>query len=109
MIKITRDAELDFDSDLHKSFLEKISNSVRDRRVGEVVRFIYDSEIDIDTLDFFLDKMDIEAVDSIIPGGRYHNRRDYMDFPNLGRKDLITPKIHRSEERRVGKECKSRW
>ncbi len=94
MIKITRDAELDFDSDLHKSFLEKISNSVRDRRVGEVVRFIYDSEIDIDTLDFFLDKMDIEAVDSIIPGGRYHNRRDYMDFPNLGRKDLITPKIH---------------
>src|SRR5690554_5107062 len=94
MIKITRDAELDFDSDLHKSFLEKISNSVRDRRVGEVVRFVYDSEMEQDTLDFFLDKMDIEAVDSIIPGGRYHNRRDYMDFPNLGRKDLITPKIH---------------
>ncbi|HLW62132.1 MAG TPA: polyphosphate kinase 1 [Flavobacterium sp.] len=94
MIKITRDAELDFDSDLHKSFLEKISNSVRDRRVGEVVRFVYDNEIDIDTLDFFLNKMDIEAVDSIIPGGRYHNRRDYMSFPNLGRKDLIPPKIH---------------
>lgn len=93
MIKITRDAELDFDSDLHKSFLEKISNSVRDRRVGEVVRFVYDSTIDKDTLDFFLDKMDIEAVDSIIPGGRYHNRRDYMSFPNLGRNDLITEKI----------------
>ena len=92
MIKITRDAELDFDSDLHKSFLEKISNSVRERRVGEVVRFVYDSEIDKDTLDFFLDKMDIEAVDSIIPGGRYHNRRDYMNFPNLGRKDLTIGK-----------------
>lgn len=94
MIKITRDAELDFDSDLHKSFLEKISNSVRDRRVGEVVRFVYDSEIESDTLQFFLDKMDIEAVDSIIPGGRYHNRRDYMNFPNLGRKDLTAPKVH---------------
>lgn len=93
MIKITRDAELDFDSDLHKSFLEKISNSVRDRRVGEVVRFVYDSTIDKDTLDFFLEKIDIEAVDSIIPGGRYHNRRDYMSFPNLGRNDLITEKI----------------
>lgn len=93
MIKITRDAELDFDSDLHKSFLEKISNSVRDRRVGEVVRFVYDSEIEQDTLNFFLDKMDIEAVDSIIPGGRYHNRRDYMNFPNLGRKDLVTGKL----------------
>ena len=94
MIKITRDAELDFDSDLHKSFLEKISNSVRERRVGEVVRFVYDSEIDKDTLDFFLDKMDIEAVDSIIPGGRYHNRRDYMNFPNLGRKDLTIGKLN---------------
>lgn len=94
MIKITRDAELDFDSDLHKSFLEKISTSVRDRRVGEVVRFVYDEDIDLDTLSFFLEKMDIEAVDSIIPGGRYHNRRDYMNFPNLGRKDLLTPRIH---------------
>ncbi|HUH25811.1 MAG TPA: polyphosphate kinase 1 [Flavobacterium sp.] len=94
MIKITRDAELDFDSDLHKSFLEKISNSVRDRRVGEVVRFVYDSEIESDTLQFFLDKMDIEGVDSIIPGGRYHNRRDYMNFPNLGRKDLTARKVH---------------
>lgn len=93
MIKITRDAELDFDSDLHKSFLEKISNSVRDRRVGEVVRFVYDSTIEKDTLEFFLDKMDIEAVDSIIPGGRYHNRRDYMNFPNLGRNDLTIGKI----------------
>ncbi|WCM42610.1 polyphosphate kinase 1 [Flavobacterium sp. CBA20B-1] len=93
MIKITRDAELDFDSDLHKSFLEKISNSVRERRLGEVVRFVYDSTIDKDTLDFFLDKMDIEAVDSIIPGGRYHNRRDYMNFPNLGRSDLTLGKI----------------
>ncbi|MBA5793525.1 polyphosphate kinase 1 [Flavobacterium sp. xlx-214] len=93
MIKITRDAELDFDSDLHKSFLEKISNSVRDRRVGEVVRFVYDSEIEKDTLDFFLDKMDIESVDSIIPGGRYHNRRDYMNFPNLGRNDLTAGKV----------------
>lgn len=93
MIKITRDAELDFDSDLHKSFLEKISNSVRERRVGEVVRFVYDSEIDKDTLNFFLDKMDIVAVDSIIPGGRYHNRRDYMNFPNLERQDLVTGKL----------------
>src|SRR5690606_29859713 len=100
MIKVTRDAELDFDSDLHKSFLEKISRSVRDRRIGEVVRFVYDKDMEQDTLEFFLDKMQIESVDSIIPGGRYHNRRDYMGFPTLGRKDLIFS----SEERRVGKE-----
>ena len=89
MIKITRDAQLDIDSDLSKSMIEKITTSVKDRRIGEPVRFIYDQLIDKDTLQFFLDKMNIVATDSIIPGGRYHNRRDYMNFPNLGRFDLL--------------------
>jgi polyphosphate kinase len=89
MIKITRDAQLDIDSDLSKSLLEKIASSVKERRVGEPVRFIYDELIDMDTLHFFQDKMKIVSTDSIIPGGRYHNRRDYMNFPNLGRFDLL--------------------
>ncbi len=89
MIKITRDAQLEFDSDLSKSFIEKISYSVKERRVGEPVRFVYDQAIDNDTLEFFLNRMKIDSSDSIIPGGRYHNRRDYMDFPNLGRYDLL--------------------
>lgn len=95
MIKITRDAELDIDDDLSKSFVEKISSSVEDRRKGEPVRFVYDKEIGKDTLQFLFEKMGIESTDSVIPGGRYHNRRDYMSFPGLGRKDLsyspITP------------------
>ncbi|WP_319005357.1 polyphosphate kinase 1 [Flavobacterium shii] len=89
MIKITRDAQLDIDSDLSKSMLEKIATSVKDRRIGEPVRFIYDQLIEPDTLQFFLEKMKIISTDSIIPGGRYHNRRDYMSFPNLGRYDLL--------------------
>lgn len=89
MIKITRDAQLDIDSDMSKSMLQKIATSVKDRRIGEPVRFVYDKKIDKDTLSFFLDRMGIESTDSIIPGGRYHNRRDYMDFPNLGRFDLL--------------------
>ncbi|HEY9184532.1 MAG TPA: polyphosphate kinase 1 [Salegentibacter sp.] len=89
MIKITRDAELDIDSDLSKSFIEKISNSVKDRIKGEPVRFVYDMNIAEDTLTYLLNKMGIDASDSIIPGGRYHNRRDYMNFPSLGRNDLL--------------------
>jgi polyphosphate kinase len=89
MIKITRDAQLEFDSDLNKSFIEKMSDSVKDRRIGEPVRFVYDQDIEKDTLDFFLSRMAINTSDSVIPGGRYHNRRDYMDFPNLGRNDLL--------------------
>lgn len=89
MIKITRDAQLEIDSDLSKSMLEKISSSVKDRRIGEPVRFIYDQLLEKDTLKYFLSNIGIDASDSIIPGGRYHNRRDYMDFPNLGRFDLL--------------------
>lgn len=89
MIKITRDAQLDIDSDMSKSMLQKIATSVKERRIGEPVRFVYDKKMDKDTLAFFLDRMNIDKTDSIIPGGRYHNRRDYMSFPNLGRFDLL--------------------
>ena len=73
MIKITRDAQLEIDSDLSKSMMEKIATSVKDRRIGEPVRFVYDQQIGKDTLKFFLSKMHIDQSDSIIPGGRYHN------------------------------------
>ncbi|SEM01442.1 polyphosphate kinase [Maribacter orientalis] len=93
MIKITRDAELDMDNDLSKSFIEKISSSVEHRKIGDPVRFVYDKSIGRDTLAFLKEKMNIEDTDSVIPGGRYHNRRDYMGFPSLGRKDLLYDKI----------------
>ncbi|WP_339629624.1 polyphosphate kinase 1 [uncultured Maribacter sp.] len=93
MIKITRDAELDMDNDLSKSFIEKISSSVEHRKMGDPVRFVYDKSIGRDTLAFLKEKMNIEDTDSVIPGGRYHNRRDYMGFPSLGRKDLLYEKI----------------
>ncbi|MBO0323958.1 polyphosphate kinase 1 [Muricauda sp. CAU 1633] len=93
MIKITRDAELDIDNDLSKSFIEKISSSVEHRKISDPVRFVYDKKIDKDTLQFLKEKMDIMGTDSVIPGGRYHNRRDYMGFPSLGRYDLMYEKI----------------
>jgi len=93
MIKITRDAELDIDNDLSKSFIEKISSSVEHRKISDPVRFVYDKSIGKDTLTFLKDKMNIEDTDSVIPGGRYHNRRDYMGFPSLGRQDLLYDKI----------------
>ena len=93
MIKITRDGELDFESDLSKSFIDKISDSVKHREVGDPVRFVYDKNIHKETLEYLMSKMGIDTTDSIIPGGRYHNRRDYMNFPSSGRKDLLYSKI----------------
>ncbi len=93
MIKITRDAELDIDNDLSKSFIEKISSSVDNRKISDPVRFVYDKNIEEDTLSFLIEKMGITDTDSVIPGGRYHNRRDYMSFPSLGKETLMYQKI----------------
>lgn len=92
MVKFTRDAELDFDDDINKSYVDKIASSVRERVEGDPVRFVYDKNIGADTLKLLLDKFQIGSHDSIIPGGRYHNRRDYMKFPSLGRTDLLYEK-----------------
>ncbi|MDA9780768.1 polyphosphate kinase 1, partial [Flavobacteriaceae bacterium] len=93
MIKITRDAALDIESDLSKSFIDKISKSVKNRSDGDPVRLVYDKTIDDETLSFLMDKMGIKNSDSINPGGRYHNRRDYINFPSLGRQDLQYEKV----------------
>jgi len=93
MIKFSRDAELDFDDDISKSYLEKITQSVKDRLKGDPLRFVYDKEIDPNTLKFLLEKMNINSeIDSVIPGGKYHNKKDYMNFPILN-KNLAYEKI----------------
>ena len=94
MIKISRDAELDFAYDISKSYLEKISLSIKNRSTGEPVRFVYDDKIEKETLDFLLDKLNFDDnTDSIIPGGKYHNRRDYMSFPSMNQNKLTYEKL----------------
>ena len=50
MIKVTRDAELDMEGDVSKSYINKIIESVRDRFLAEPVRLVYDKGIAPDTL-----------------------------------------------------------
>ena len=93
MIKITRDAELDLEGHASKSYIEKIMESVEDRLFNDPVRMVYDSSIAKDTLKFMINKLDLNENGSIIPGGRYHHRRDYMKFPSLDREDLLYPRL----------------
>lgn len=87
-IKITRDAELDLDDDVSKGFLEKMTRSVKKRRIGDPVRFVYDQQISPEVLDFLINRIDLDNFDSLIPGGRYHNKKDLIKFPDLGNPDL---------------------
>jgi len=88
-IKITRDAELDVDNDISESLLEKIAKGVKNRKKGDTVRFVYDSKISGDLLSYLIQKMNLDQYDTVMPGGRYHNFKDFIKFPNLGKKRLL--------------------
>lgn len=83
-IKFTRDAELDIDDDIASSLLEQISRSLENRKIAEPVRFVHDKDIPDDLLYFLTKKLGIISTDNIIPGGRYHNFKDFIGFPALG-------------------------
>ena len=85
-IKLTRDAELSFDTDLSLSFVEKMEKSIQQRKRGTPVRFVYDAKMPQEMLQMLMHAMKITASSSLIPGGRYHNFKDFMGFPNVGGK-----------------------
>ena len=87
-VKFTRDAELDIDTDVSKSFLEIMTESLKQRKRGNPVRFVYDNSIPEGLLKNIIKRLDIRKDDPIRGGGRYHNFKDFMNFPNLGSKTL---------------------
>ncbi len=81
VIKVTRDAEFDLDTDMSTSYIQKIEKGLKSRKKGKPVRFLYDKEIDPGLLEFLVRKLQLTRKDAIIPGGRIHNFRHFMDFP----------------------------
>lgn len=90
-IKFTRDAEMDIDNDVSKSFLEIMSESVKQRKKGEPVRFVYDKQMPEALLRKIIRKFNITKRDHTRAGGRYHNFKDFMGFPRIGAPELIYP------------------
>lgn len=92
-VKITRDAELTLDDDVSKSFMEKVQKGLLERREGDPVRFVYDKNISDKTLNILVKGLGISEFDGLIPGGRYHNKKDLMRFPNVGKAHLEHSKL----------------
>lgn len=86
-IKLTRDAELELDNDITDKMIDRLEKSLKLRSKGMPVRFVYDENIPRDLLYTFTANMKL-SKQSFIPGGRYHNFKDFMDFPKLPKPDL---------------------
>lgn len=92
IIKITRDAELDLDDDISESFYDKLKKSVERRKKGDPVRFIHDDRLPVKYLSYLLKRMNLKEEDNVIGGGRYHNFKDFIRFPNVGEAKLVYPR-----------------
>ncbi len=82
IFKVTRDAEIDIDNDISTTLIQKIEKGLKNRRKGKPVRFVYDKEMDPGLLEYLIRRLNLTKRDNLIPGGRIHNFRHFMDFPN---------------------------
>lgn len=91
--KITRDAELDIDSDVNKSLIGKISESLKSRKKGLPTRLVYDEGMPEGVLNLLLKNFKLMKDSNVLSGGRYHNFRDFIKFPNIDKEKLKSPKM----------------
>lgn len=90
IIKVTRDAELDIDNDVNTNLLSELEKGLKNRKRGRATRFVYDRMIDSVLLSYLIRRLGLSKKDNLIPGGRIHNFKDFIDFPAVF-KDL-TPR-----------------
>ena len=89
--KFTRDAELNLDDDLAFTLIEKIEKSLKQRKKGKPVRFVYDEKMPKDLLDHLLKSLNLKFGINTIPGGKYHNFKDFMSFPSFEHPEFLYP------------------
>jgi polyphosphate kinase len=86
-IQITRDAELELDQQVSEKFIDSLRKSLQKRKKGKPMRLLYDSAMPVDMLAFLVAELDLDS-DGLIPGNRYPRFRDFIGFPNMGRREL---------------------
>ncbi len=83
IFKVTKDAEIDIDNDISTTLIQKLEKGLRNRRKGKPVRFVYDKEMDEGLLNYLIKRLNLTKKGDLIPGGRIHNFKHFMDFPDV--------------------------
>jgi polyphosphate kinase len=96
-IKVTRDAEFELDFDVNKNLIQELEKGIKNRKKGKATRFVYDRSIEPGLLEYLTKRLSLAKKDNLIPGGRIHNFKDFINFPSHVFKDLQSrqkPFIH---------------
>ena len=81
IIKVTRDAELEIDNDVNTNILDELEKGLKNRKRGRATRFVFDRHIEPQLLNYLTRRLGLTKKDNLIPGGRIHNFKDFIDFP----------------------------
>ena len=90
-IKMNRDAEYDLSESVDKSVLENMSESLKQRLNAMPVRFSYDAQMPKSIVEFMAKELRMSSIDSLMPGNRYHNFKDFLSFPSIGDDSMENP------------------
>jgi polyphosphate kinase len=91
--KMTRDSEYSINDEIDESYVDKMSESMKQRLIAEPVRVVYDANMPNDMLKNLKKRLKISSYDSLIAGGVYRNFKDFIGFPNVGRDYLENAKL----------------
>ncbi|WP_371194240.1 polyphosphate kinase 1 [Glaciecola sp. SC05] len=83
--KITRDAEYSINDEIDESYVEKMSESMKQRLIAEPVRIIHDKGMPNEMINDLRKRLRISNIDTIQSAGHYRNFKDFISFPNVGR------------------------
>jgi polyphosphate kinase len=93
IIKVTRDAELDIDDEDGNDVIKRIEKGLLNRKKGKAVRLVYDKSIQKNLLGYLVKLLHLSKKDHLIPGGRIHNFKDFMEFPF----EIFAKKVNRQK------------
>lgn len=92
-MKMTRDAAYGLQDDIDQSLVEQMEEGLKQRLTAKPVRFVHERAMPASMVDMLKERLGISILDSVVPGGRYHNFRDFIGFPNVGRSYLENEEI----------------
>ncbi len=84
-MKLTRDAEYDLSGEIDDSLMDRLSSGLKQRLTSEPTRLVHDRDMPDRVLGMLKRELGIAGIDTVIPGGRYHNMKDFLSFPSIGR------------------------
>jgi polyphosphate kinase len=91
--KISRDAELELGEGITQNHIDRVSSSLRRRTQADAVRFVHDRAMPEELVGMITRKLKMGKYDSYTPGGRYHNAKDFISFPNVGPARFLYPSL----------------